>query len=92
MRSLSDSPLRFFYFSDFDIRDRKNVTRRELDKTESKKKLNELLIIKKRRKRRGTNQNSKTQGGVFKFNGMSFLKLQLKKIQFKTTKENIKQC
>jgi hypothetical protein len=34
----------------------------------------------------------KRRGGVFKFNGMSFLKLQLKKIQFKTTKENMKQC
>jgi hypothetical protein len=63
-----------------------------MDNTESKKKINKLSIIKKRRKRKGTNQNSKTQGGVFKFNGMSLKKLQQKKSQFRITKENIKQC
>ena len=79
MRSLSDSPLRFFYFSDFDIRDRKNVGRRELDKTESKKKINELSIIKKRRKRRGTNQNSKTQGGCSQIQWHVFFITSIKK-------------
>jgi len=76
---LSDSPLRFFYFSDFDIRDRKNVGRRELDKTESKKKLNELSIVKKRRKRRGTNQNSKTQGGCLQIQWHVFFIASIKK-------------
>jgi hypothetical protein len=50
-----------------------------LDKPESKKKLNELSIIKKRRKRRGTNQNSKRQGGCLQIQWHVIFKTSIKK-------------
>ncbi len=85
-RFLSDSPLRFFYFSDFDIRDKKNVGRREMDTIESKKNLNKLSIIKIRYE-----SKFKNAGGLSLNSMACHLKnFNKKKYQFRITKENIK--
>jgi hypothetical protein len=70
-----------------------------MDNTESKKKSNKLSIIKKRRNRKGMNQNSKTQGGVcLQIQWHVILKTSIKKIsvqdnerKHKTMSKKIKQ-